>query len=87
MEFDEGLGLISAFSSTRLHQSAIVDADDPMSLFTSILKNIAEEIIPKTLAVPKGFSRFIDTCKEATKERNRVLEKIQRILPIIVLLC
>ena len=34
--------------STRLHQSAIADADDPMSLFTSILKDIAEETIPKT---------------------------------------
>ena len=29
--------------STRLQQSAIPDSDDPMSLFTSILKDIAEE--------------------------------------------
>ena len=34
--------------STRLHQSAMNDADDPMSLFISILKDIAEETIPKT---------------------------------------
>ena len=31
--------------STRLQQSAIADADDPMSFFTSILKDIAEETI------------------------------------------
>ena len=35
--------------STRLHQSAIADADDPMSLFTSILKDIAEEAMQKKL--------------------------------------
>ena len=34
--------------SIRLYQSAIADADDPMSLFISILKDVAEEIIPKT---------------------------------------
>ena len=43
--------------STCLHQSAIADADDPMSLFTSILKDIAEETIPKTSAVPKRFNK------------------------------
>ena len=57
--------------SIRLHQSAIVDADDPMSLFTSILKDIAEETIPKTSAVPKRFNKlwFSDICKDAIKER------------------
>ena len=60
--------------STRLHQSTIMDADDHMSLFTSILKDIVEKTIPKTLAVLKRFNKpwFIDTCKYAIKERNRV---------------
>ena len=43
--------------STRLHQSAITDADVPMCLFTSILKDIAEETIPTTSAVPKRFNK------------------------------
>ena len=33
------------------------DADDPMSLFTSILKDIAEQTIPKTSAVPKRLNK------------------------------
>ena len=40
-------------SSIRLHQSAMNDADDPMSLFTSILKDITEQTIPKTSALPQ----------------------------------
>ena len=66
--------------STRLHQSAISDADDSMSLFTSILKDIAEETIPKTSAVPKRFNKpwFSDICKDAIKERNRALERFKR---------
>ena len=40
--------------STRLHQSAITDADDPMSLIT-FFKDIAKETIPKNSAVPKLF--------------------------------
>ena len=65
--------------STRLHQSAIADADDLMSLFTSILKDIAEETIPKTSAVPKRFNKpwFSDICKDAIKERNRALERFK----------
>ena len=39
---------------TRLHQSAIMD---PMCLFTSILKDSAEETIPKTSAVQKRFNK------------------------------
>ena len=66
--------------STRLQQSSISDADDPMSLFTSILKDIAEETIPKTSAVPKRFSKpwFSDICKDAIKERNRALQRFKR---------
>ena len=66
--------------STRLHQSAIADADVPMSLFTSILKDIAEETIPKTSAVPKRFNKpwFSNICKDAIKERNRALERFKR---------
>ena len=71
--------------STRLQQSAIADADDPMSFFTSILKDIAEETIPKTSAVPKRFNKpwFSDICKDAIKERYKtvkltVLERFKR---------
>ena len=63
--------------STRLHQSAMNDADDPMFLFTSILKDIAEETIPKTSAVPKHLNKswLSDICKDAIKERNMALER------------
>ena len=66
--------------STRLQQSVMNDADDPMSLFTSILKDIAEETIPKTSAVPKHFNKpwFSETCKGVIKERNRALERFKR---------
>ena len=66
--------------STRLQQSAISDADDPMSLFTSILKDSAEKTIPKTLAVPRRFNKpwFSDICKDAIQERNRALETFKR---------
>ena len=51
-----------------------------MSLFTFILKDIAEETIPKTSAVPKRFNKpwFSDICKDAIKERNRTLERFKR---------
>ena len=67
--------------STRLHQSAIADADDPMPLFTSILKDIAEKSIHKTSAVPKRFNKswFTDTYIDATKERNWALERFKKI--------
>ena len=47
-----------------------------MSLFTSILKDIAEGTIPKTSAVPKRFNKpwFSDICKAC----NRVLERFKR---------
>ena len=66
--------------SIREQQSAIADADDPMSLFTSILKDIAEETIPKTSAVTKHFSEpwISDICKDAIKERNKALERFKR---------
>ena len=65
---------------TYSHQSAMNDADDTMSLFTSILKDIAEQTIPKTSAVPKRFNKtwFSDTCKDTSKERNRALERFKR---------
>ena len=52
--------------STHLYQSTITDTDDHMSLFTSILKDIADKTIPKTSAVPKRFNKpsFTDTCKQ-----------------------
>ena len=58
----------------------MTDAGDPMSLFISILKDIAEQTIPKTSAVPKRFNKpwFSDTCKETIKERNRALERFIR---------
>ena len=66
--------------STRLQQSAIADADDHMSFFTSILKDIAEKTIRKTSAVPKRFNKpwFADICKDAIKERNMALERFKR---------
>ena len=66
--------------STRLHQSVFADADDTMSLFTSILKDIAEETIPKTSAVPKRFNKqwFSDICKDVIKERSMALERFKR---------
>ena len=60
-------------------QVAPSDAD-PMSLFTSIVKDIAEETIPKTSAVPKRFNKpwFSDLCTNAIKDRNRALERFKR---------
>ena len=51
-----------------------------MSLFTSILKDIAEETIPKISAVPKRFNKpwFSDICKDAINERNSALERSKR---------
>ena len=43
--------------SIRLHYSLMNDADDFLSLFASILKDNAEETIPKTLAVPKCLNK------------------------------
>ena len=63
--------------STHLHLTAIADADDPLSLFTSIMKDIAEETIPKTSAVPKRFNKLW-FCKDAIKERNIALERFKR---------
>ena len=53
------------------------DADDPMSLFTSILKDIAEQTIS---AVPKRFNKpwFSDTCKDSIKKCNRAIERFKR---------
>ena len=61
-------------SSIHLYQSAITDADDP------ILKDIAEETIPKTSGVPKCFNKpwFFVICNDATKEGNRALERFKR---------
>ena len=39
-----------------MQQFAISDADDPMPLLASILKDIAGETIPKTVVVPKHFN-------------------------------
>ena len=60
--------------STRLQQSVIADADGSMSLFTSILKDIAEETIPKRFNKPW----FSDICKDAIKKRNGALEMFKR---------
>ena len=60
-------------------QVAPSDADT-MSLFTSIVKDIAEETLPKTSAVPKRFNKpwFSDLCTNAIKDRNRALERFKR---------
>ena len=51
-----------------------------MSLFTSILKGIAEETIHKTSAVPTCLNKlwFSYILKVATKEHNRGLERFKR---------
>ena len=59
--------------STRLHQSAITDAEDPMSLFTFIL-DVVGETIPKTLTIPN----ISDICKDANKKRARALDRFKR---------
>ena len=65
--------------TTHLHHSVMNDAVDPISLFTSILKDIAEETIPKTSAVPKHFNKpwLSDICKDAIKVCNRALKKFK----------
>ena len=62
-----------------MYQSAITDTNYPMFLFTSILKNVEEETIPKTSAVPKCFNKswFIDICKHAIKEWIRAFERFK----------
>ena len=74
------IGKCSASVQHSLHQSAITDADDPMSLFTSVMKDIEEKTISKTSAVPKRFNKpwFTNICKDAIKERNRALERFKR---------
>ena len=44
------------------------------------MKDIAEETIPKTSAVPKRFNKpwFFDICKDVIKERNMALERFKR---------
>ena len=77
MEVNRGkLGWIPA----SVHQSDMNDADDTMSFYTSILKDIAEKIIPKTSAITIRFNKpwFSETCKDAIKERNRALERFKR---------
>ena len=58
----------------------MIGADDPMSLLPSILKEIAEQTIPKTLSMAKRFSKpwFSDTCKETIKQRNRAIKRFKR---------
>ena len=57
--------------------SAITDGDDSKTLYSSILKDVAEEYIPKTLGNTKPcFSP--DICKDGIKERNKALDKFKR---------
>ena len=75
-----GEGKLGSILASLQHSSAIADAADPMSLFTSILKDIAEETIPKTSAVPIRFNKpwFSELCKNAVKDRNRAIERFKR---------
>ena len=54
-------------------------AGDPMFLFTSILKDIVEETIPDTSAVPKRLYNpwFSDIFNDAIRERNMAHEREQ----------
>ena len=79
---EAGEGKVGSIPASLQHSSASIcqsDADDPMSLFTSIF-DIAEETIPKTSAVPKRFKKpwFSDICKDAIKERNMALGMFKR---------
>ena len=63
--------------STRLQQSAIADADDPMSLFTSIFgRTLQKKLFLRLRRFNKPW--FSDICKDAIKERNRALERFKR---------
>ena len=53
----------------------MTDADDRVSSFTSVLKDIAQKIIPTTLEEPKPW--FNDNCKDVTKKDNRALERMK----------
>ena len=55
--------------STRLHQSAMNDADDPMSLFTSILKDIRQQTSSKISDLQKRFKN-IESFKHQTTKAN-----------------
>ena len=50
-------GMCVHLCNTRLHQYVITEADDSMSLFTFILKDIAELTISKNSTVPKCFNK------------------------------
>ena len=81
MEVDEGKrGSISESVQHSSAPTAIGDADDPMSLFTSILNRIAEETISKNSTILKHLNKpwFSDICKDEIKERNRAPGKFKR---------
>ena len=66
-------GKLGSISASVRHSSAtaITNADDPMASSTSILKDIAEDTIPKNSTVPKCFNKpwFSDTYNDVIKER------------------
>ena len=70
----------SIYTALGLHQSAITEADCPMSLSTSTLKNFNEEPSPKTSTVPKRIYKPLLSCicKYAIIERNRALRRLER---------
>ena len=60
-DMEVGKSKLESISASMQHSSA------------PFCKDIAQETIPKTSAVPKRFSKpwFSDICKDAIKERNR----------------
>ena len=66
-------------TSLALHQSNITDVDDPMYLFISISKDVAEETIPVSSGSTKMIQlQFTDICKDVVIQRNPCRRKLKR---------
>ena len=64
-------------STTRLLEDTVRKADDPIESFASILINIAEETVPKTVTKSKKAKKpwFTEDCKTAIKQRKGALRQ------------
>ena len=63
--------------TTQLLEDTVRKADAPIESFASILRNIAEETIPKTATKSKKAKKpwFTDDCKNAIKQRKGALRQ------------
>ena len=57
----------------------ILESDDPIATFTSVLHGVADKCIPKTSTTPRRASRpwFNSACKEAIKHRKQALARFK----------